>query len=71
MASDWPESLVIQHFAYLLPFEALCHEELEDFTERQKIYRSFKQSLNQVQKEAELEDLQMKMIERQGLESSR
>ncbi|CAK9091263.1 unnamed protein product [Durusdinium trenchii] len=68
MASDWPESLVIQHFAYLLPFEALCHEELEDFTERQKIYRSFKQSLNQVQKEAELEDLQMKMIERMSFQ---
>ena len=58
-----------QHFAYLLPFQALSDEELP----QQEIYRRFKQALNQVQKRWQSSDvttadeehaLQMKMTQK-------
>ena len=68
---DWQRSLVEEHHAYLLPFEALCDEAPEDFAKRQEIYRSFKQALGRrkAQEDAETCLTQLKMTERLSIES--
>ena len=74
LALDWQQSSLQQHFAYLLPFQALhTSEEPMEFAQRQDMYRKFKHALNHVQKtwqtseEPHADDthcLQLKMTQR-------
>eukprot|EP00435_Cladocopium_sp_Y103_P056187 s2531_g18.t2 len=72
MALQWQQSSLQQHFGYLLPFLALS-KPVEDFAQRQEIYRRFKQALNHVQKtwqstempqKDDAQALQLKMTQR-------
>lgn len=76
-ALDWQQSSLQQHFAYMLPFQALS-EETAEFAERQEVYRKFKQALNYVQKTWQTSEnpphssnehaLQLKMAQRLSFE---